>query len=301
MTQPIFELQDVIFTYPDGSPGLWHCSLAVAQGSRTAILGGNGAGKTTLCLHLNGILRPQSGEVRFDGHPLDYSRGGLKHLRSRVGLVFQNPDAQLLSASVREDVSFGPMNLGLDRDTIFERVEKAIDAVGLSDLADKPVHHLSFGQKKRVCLAGVLAMQPEVIVLDEPFSSLDAPMRRDLLAILEGLSAEGITLLISSHDLDFAYEWADCWHILAAGHLAASYGFAEVPHILQHLTELDLGVPKVAELYQELVAAGVLPPANPPPPRSHADLLARIRQAGENNWLGMQVGSRKCEKSTLKG
>jgi cobalt/nickel transport system ATP-binding protein len=280
MTQPILKLQDVTFSYADGSPGLTHCTLEVERGSRTAILGGNGAGKTTLCLHLNGILRPKSGQVFCDGRPLDYSRQGLKQLRSRVGLVFQNPDAQLLSASVREDVSFGPMNLGLARDIVRDRVEKALAAVGLSDLADKPVHNLSFGQKKRVCLAGVLAMQPEVIVLDEPFSSLDVPMRWDLVAILDGLSAEGITVLICSHDLDFAYEWADRWHIIAAGHLAASYGVVEVPHVLPHLAELGLGGPKVAELYQELVAAGFLSPSNPPP-RSHADLLDRIRQLGK--------------------
>jgi cobalt/nickel transport system ATP-binding protein len=280
MTQPILELQDVTFTYPDGSRGLTHCTLEMERGSRTAILGGNGAGKTTLCLHLNGILRPKSGQVFCDGRPLDYSRRGLKQLRSLVGLVFQNPDAQLLSASVREDVSFGPMNLGLDRNTVRERVEKTLAGVGLSDLADKPVHNLSFGQKKRVCLAGVLAMQPEVIVLDEPFSSLDVRMRWELYDILERLSAEGITVLICSHDLDFAYEWADRWHIIAAGGLAASYGIAEVPHVLPHLAELGLGTPKVAELYHELVTAGFLPPSTPPP-RSHADLLVRIRQAGE--------------------
>jgi cobalt/nickel transport system ATP-binding protein len=280
MTNPILRLQDVTFNYPDGSRGLKRCTLEVERGSRTAILGGNGAGKTTLCLHLNGILRPQSGQVLCDGRPVDYSRRGLKQLRSRVGLVFQNPDAQLLSASVREDVSFGPLNLGLDKHSVRDRVEKALAAVGLSELADKPVHNLSFGQKKRVCLAGVLAMRPEVIVLDEPFSSLDLPMRWDLRAILERLSSEGITVLICCHDLDFAYEWADRWHIIAAGQLAASYGMAEVPHNLPRLAELGLGAPAVAELYQELVAAGFLPPATPPP-RSHADLLLRIRQAKE--------------------
>ncbi len=276
MTQPILELQDVTFTYSDGSRGLRQCTLAVARGSRTAILGGNGAGKTTLCLHLNGILRPRSGQVLYNGHPLDYSRRGLKRLRSRVGLVFQNPDAQLLSASVREDVSFGPMNLGLDPKTIRERVRMALTAVGLLDLADRPVHNLSYGQKKRVCLAGVLAMQPEVIILDEPFSSLDMPMRRELRAILEELSAEGITVVISSHDVDFAYEWADCWHILAAGHPVAHYGMDEVPHVFPQLTDLGLGIPKVAELYQELVSSGFLPLVNPPP-RSHADLLRVFR------------------------
>ena len=223
------EIDAVSSCKADGSPwGQKGSRWNPARSRRTAILGGNGAGKTTLCLHLNGILRPKSGQVLCDGRPLDYSRRGLKQLRSRVGLVFQNPDAQLLSASVREDVSFGPMNLGLDRHTVRERVEKALAAVGLSDLADKPVHNLSFGQKKRVCLAGVLVMQPEVIILDEPFSSLDVRMRWDLYAILERLSAEGITVLICCHDLDFAYEWADRWHIIAAGQLAASYGVVEL-------------------------------------------------------------------------
>lgn len=278
LTPPILELKEVTFTYGDGSRGLTNCTLAVARGSRTAILGRNGAGKTTLCLHLNGILRPNSGKVYCDGRPLDYSRRGLKQLRARVGMVFQNPEAQLLSASVREDVSFGPMNLGLDRPTIRERVEKALAMVGLSELADRPVHNLSFGQKKRACLAGVLAMQPEVIVLDEPFSSLDVSMQDDLRAILEGLSAENITILICTHDLDFAYEWADRWHILSAGWVSASWNKAEILEELPKLAEYGLGLPRVAILYQELVAGGLLPAA-PTPPRSQADLVGRIRQA----------------------
>jgi len=278
MTNPILALHEVAFTYPEGSVGLQNCTLAIPRGSRTAILGVNGSGKTTLCLHLNGILRPQAGEVLFDGQPLDYSRRALKTLRSQVGLVFQNPESQLLSASVREDVSFGPMNLGLEPHEVRARVEQALAAVGLASLADKPVHSLSFGQKKRVCLAGVLAMQPEVIILDEPFSGLDIPMQRDLYAILADLSLLGITLVICSHDLDFAYEWADHWHILAAGKVAASWDLQQIPDVLPQVALLGLGTPKVAELYRELLMAGLIPPL-PQPPRSHAELLAEIRRA----------------------
>jgi len=176
----------------------------VERGSRSAILGVNGAGKTTMFLHLNGILRPQSGQVIYEGAPLDYDRQKLHKLRSRVGLVFQNPDSQLFSASVREDVSFGPMNLGLDKHVVRERVAHALHAVGLTDYADKPVHNLSFGQKKRVCIAGVLAMQPEVIILDEPMAGLDMAMQTELVRILDRLHAEGMTIMIATHDIDFA-------------------------------------------------------------------------------------------------
>jgi len=168
--ETLLELQGVSYRYPDGSVGLDSCSLSIQHGSRTALLGANGAGKTTLFLHLNGILRPQSGTVFYCGAPLDYSRQGLRSLRSLVGVVFQNPDSQLFSASVREDVSFGPLNLGLDKETVKIRVEEALHAVGMTACADKPVHNLSYVQKKRVCIAGVLAMRPEVLILDEPMA-----------------------------------------------------------------------------------------------------------------------------------
>ncbi len=280
MTQPILALQDVSFTYPDGSPGLHQCSLTIPRGSRTAILGCNGSGKTTLCLHLNGLLRPQTGTVWFNGHPLDYRRQSLKALRSQVGLVFQNPDNQLLSASVWEDVSYGPMNLGLPRAVVAARVEQALAAVGLAAMADKPVHNLSFGQKKRVCLAGILAMQPEVIILDEPLAGLDVPMQQELQAILTDLWQQGRTIVLCSHDLDFAYEWADQWQILVAGTVAATLAMTQIPGALAELTAYGLGTPKVALLYQELLVSGLLPPA-PTPPRSHTELLTLLRTSSQ--------------------
>ena len=155
---PVFELQGVGFRYPDGPQGLHDCSLRLARGRRHALLGANGAGKTTLLQQLNGLLRPSAGQIVFDGQPLDASRAGLRALRQRVGLVFQNPEHQLFSAQVFEDVSYGPLNLGLDEATVRERVRAALADVGLSAHALAPVHQLSFGQKKRVCLAGVLAM-----------------------------------------------------------------------------------------------------------------------------------------------
>ena len=160
MAVPLLELDTVRFAYPDGSVGLDGCTLAVRRGAREVLIGANGAGKTTLFQLANGLLRPQAGHVRYAGQTLDYGRAGLRELRGKVGLVFQNPDRQLFSASVYEDVSFGPLNLGLDEATVRVRVAEALDAVGMAACADKCVHHLSFGQKKRGSIAGVLAMEP---------------------------------------------------------------------------------------------------------------------------------------------
>lgn len=255
--------------------------MAIGRGSRTAVLGANGAGKTTLFLHLNGILRPQAGQILCDGTPLDYSRQGLRQLRSRVGLVFQNPDSQLFSASVSEDVSFGPMNMGLQRNTVRARVTDALSAVGLLELADKPVHNLSFGQKKRVCIAGVLAMQPEVMILDEPMAGLDVPMQEELRTILEGLHANGMSIVIATHDLDFAYEWADKLHFLEQGALAASFEAEDIPKSLNRLAAIGLGIPRVAELYKVLTDSYLLEETDVIP-RNYEELMCNIRGSGQS-------------------
>ena len=158
--------------------------------------------------------------MRYDGEPIDYGRSGLRQLRSKVGMVFQNPDRQLFSASVQEDVSFGPFNLGLDESIVRQRVASALLAVGMEAFANKAVHNLSYGEKKRVCIAGVLAMEPELLVLDEPMAGLDQRMQDEFLIVLDGLHNRGITLLLATHDIDFAYRWAD--------HLPVSYTHLDV-------------------------------------------------------------------------
>lgn len=279
MKQPtsntLLELQAVGFHYPDGSVGLDDCSIAIQRGTRLALLGANGAGKTTLFLHLNGILRPQAGTLFFAGAPIDYSRQGLHALRSRVGMVFQNPDSQLFSASVSEDVSFGPLNLGLDNATAKGRVAEALEAVGMTQYADKPVHNLSYGQKKRVCIAGVLAMRPEVLILDEPMAGLDAAMQNDLTQILDQLHAAGMTIIIATHDIDFAYQWADSITAMVNGKCAASWEVERIPEALEQLAAYGLGVPKVAEL-DNLLGTERERDSCAPPPRSHQDLLKKL-------------------------
>ena len=255
----IFALQDVCFRYPDGSKGLEYCSLSINSGSRTAVLGANGSGKTTLFLHLNGILQPQSGTILCSGNPLNYSRQGLHDLRSRIGLVFQNPDSQLFSASVREDVSFGPLNQGLNKKTVRERVEEALCSVGMIDCADKPVHNLSHGQKKRVCIAGILAMRPEIMILDEPMAGLDHAMQKDLEMLLHRLHADGMTILLATHDIDFAYRWADRILLMDHGQSVASCDAAKLTEATEQLHELGLGEPNIIFLHRVLSAKGLLP------------------------------------------
>lgn len=273
-TDILMALDNVSYVYPDGSVGLDGCTLAITAGSRNALLGHNGAGKTTLFQHANGLLQPRAGVVRHAGAPVDYSRAGLRRLRTEVGLVFQNPDRQLFSASVREDVSFGPLNLGLDADTVRQRVDAALDAVGLAACADKAVHNLSFGQKKRVCIAGVLAMEPRLLILDEPMAGLDNAMREDLLAVLDGLHARGITLLLATHDIDFAYRWADRVHLMAGGRCTAAFDATALPQQAEAMAAARLPSPKVIELHRALVRRGTLPEA--PCPRSQHELLALL-------------------------
>ena len=270
----LLELAQVGYRYPDGSVGLNGCSLGIRAGTRNALLGANGAGKTTLFQHTNGLLRPQSGTVCYAGKPVDYGREGLRRLRSEVGMVFQNPDRQLFSASVREDVSFGPLNLGLDVDTVRQRVNTALEAVGMAHCADKAVHNLSFGQKKRVCIAGVLAMEPQLLILDEPMAGLDNPMREELLAVLGGLHERGITLLLATHDIDFAYRWADHIHLMAAGRCMASLDAADLANHTDALAAAGLPSPSVIELHRQLVQRGVLP--EQPRPRSQRELIALL-------------------------
>jgi cobalt/nickel transport system ATP-binding protein len=271
VSAPLLELQAVSHVYPDGSAGLDDCTLTLHRGRRYALLGANGAGKTTVLQHLNGLLRPTAGTLRQGGQPFDYSRKGLTALRTRVGLVFQNPDRQLFSALVEEDVSFGPLNLGLHEYEVRHRVATALDAVGLRSHARRAVHHLSFGQKKRVCIAGVLAMEPDVLLLDEPMAGLDAPMQTELTALLDRLAARGVTILLSTHDIDFALRWADDIHVMAAGRCIASGPAQQLAAQTDVLQAAGQRPPAALALHAELVALGVLPPG--PAPRSVDALL----------------------------
>ncbi len=222
----ILSADNVSYAFPGGIPALSNLSLSVEKGRRLAVLGPNGAGKTTLFLHLNGTLKPNAGRVTVAGKPGDYTRRGLNDWRRRVGLVMQDADDQLFAATVFEDVSFGPLNLGLSEAEARERVEEALAALRITDLKDRPTHRLSGGQKKRVAIAGAIAMRPEVLLLDEPTAGLDHPGSAHLVALLERLSAGGMTLVFSTHEVDLALRLADEVALFSSGSVIA-HGPAE--------------------------------------------------------------------------
>jgi len=217
----LFELEGVSFTYPGGVTALQEISLAIVEGKKTVFLGANGAGKSTLFWHLNGLLRPREGHIRYRGEVIRYERAFLRHLRQKVGIVFQDPDRQIFAGTVFQDVSFGPLNLGLRREEVCNCVMEALAMMDILSLRDRPVHLLSHGEKKRVAIAGVLAMHPEVIIFDEPTTSLDPEHEEELVNILEKLHATGKQIIVSTHDVDFAYAFADQIFVLGGGRLLA--------------------------------------------------------------------------------
>ena len=240
MSVPTIAVEGLEFSYPDGTTALESVDLHVHPGERVALLGPNGAGKTTLILHLNGIHMPQQGSIAVSG--LELSQDNVMEIRRRVGIVFQDPDDQLFMPTVRADVEFGPRNLGLDGEDLDKRVNAALDAMEVGELADRPPNHLSFGQKRRVAIAGVLAMEPAILVLDEPTSNLDPASRRELATTLQALET---TLLVVTHDLPFALEMCPRTVVMDRGRVVANDDTTEILRndklLRQHRLELPFG------------------------------------------------------------
>ena len=239
-TVPALEVRDLVFTYPDGSTALRGLDLTVQPGERVALLGPNGAGKTTLALHLNGIHRAERGRVVVSGTALDDTT--VREIRRRVGVVFQDPDDQLFMPTVREDVAFGPANLGLRGDDLTTRVVEALEQVDGTHLAGRAPHHLSGGERRRVAVATVLAMRPDVLVLDEPTSNLDPASRRELVEVLRALP---VTQLVITHDLPFALELCPRAVVVNGGRVVADGPTGELlsdaPLLAANRLELPFG------------------------------------------------------------
>ncbi len=275
MSSCILELEDVHFTYPDGTPALKGVSLKVPLQDKAALIGPNGAGKTTLLLHLNGIHRPRRGAVRYNGRQVSYNRSEISLLRRDVGIVFQDPELQLLGGTVYQDVSFGPANLKLPDAQIHQRVQQALGFTGLSHLADRPVYSLSYGQKKLAAIAGILAMEPRVIALDEPTASLDPAAASALMALLDSLNAQGTTVIISTHDVDLAVAWAKHLVIMDGGAVRLTGSSAEVYSNNEAVRSLNLNIPFVVETYWHLKKNGLVSDSQVMP-RTRSELLAMI-------------------------
>ena len=253
----MLEVKNIKYAYNSDYMALKGVSLKVEKGEMVALLGKNGAGKSTLFLHLNGIYEPDEGQVFIDGEELKYDKKSLLKFRQKVGIVFQNPDDQIFAPTVEEDVAFGPLNLGLSMEEVQDRVEHALARVGMSGYEKTAPHHLSGGQKKRVAIAGILAMKPEVMVLDEPTAGLDPQGVVDLSKLLRELNDEGITIIISTHEVDLVPNYAKKVFVLVDGLLIAEGTPKEIFSKPEILEQANLKVPIVTELFQDLEAEGI--------------------------------------------
>ena len=267
----IMETKQLCFNYPDGTPALKDLSIQIQKGKTTGILGGNGAGKSTLFLNLNGILRPTSGQVYHKNLPISYSAKSLNQLRQSVGIVFQDPDTQLFSASVYQDVSFGVVNLGLPKSEAHLRTENALKRTGTYELRQKPTHSLSYGQKKRVALAGIIAMEPEVLILDEPTAGLDPQGVSEIMQLIRELQQDlGIAILIATHDMDLVPMYCDYIYLLNQGEIVGCGSPDEIFNQPSLLRQIHLRLPRIGHLMELLKTKDGFPIEDLPVSISHA-------------------------------
>ncbi len=261
----VIETKDITYEYPDGTKALDKVNFNVDEGKIVALLGPNGAGKSTLFLHFNGILSPSTGSVLIDEETVKYNKKDLMQVRQKVGIVFQNPDDQLFAPTVLEDVAFGPMNMGLPKEEVEVRVKEALLRVGMEGFEKKPPHHLSGGQKKRVAIAGILAMKPKIMVLDEPTSGLDPKGASQILRLLYKLNHEGITIVISTHDVDLVPLYASKVYIISEGKIIKEGTAPEVFEDVKTIRGANLRLPRIAHLMEILEKEDKLPFDKPYP------------------------------------
>lgn len=277
MTELHFDLQHLSYAYADGTKALTDITLQIPKGKKIALLGHNGAGKSTLFQHLNGILKPTAGTISFCNDTLSYSRKALATLRQQVGIVFQDADNQLFSGTVKQDIAFGPLNLGWSNEKIEEKIAWAVAQTEVEALLDKPIHFLSVGQKKRVAMAGVLAMEPSVLLLDEPTAGLDTYYAAQFLQYLAKLEDGQRTFLLATHDIALAYEWADQIIVMEAGKIIYNGDPIDMFYQEELLEKAHLERPWVFEMTLALQTKKLLGD-NIAMPRSKKDLHKLIEQ-----------------------
>lgn len=262
----ILKAENLYFSYDDeNSHSLNGLSLEIKRGQKVAFMGSNGSGKSTFFLCCNGIHRPSSGTLYFDGEPVTYDKKGLLKLRSKVGIIFQDPDNQLFSASVYQEISFGILNLGVSEEDAKKEVEEVIDHLEITPFRHKPTHSLSGGQKKQVSIADILVMHPDIIILDEPAAALDPKHTTMVNHIVNRLTEAGITVLMATHDVNYAYEWADEIMLFHEGKVLMHGTPADVFSNKAVLARTNLEPPAVLELFDSLCMKGILKPTLPVP------------------------------------
>ena len=251
------ETKNLSFTYHDGTEALKNVNIQIKKGEKIAIMGPNGAGKSTLFSHFNGLTEPTSGHVEVEDEKIIFEREELLKVRQKVGIVFQDPNDQLFAPTVKEDVAFGPMNLGLEYEEVKKRIKESLEMVGMSGFEDKTPHHLSGGQQKRVAIAGIVAMRPDIMILDEPTAGLDPEGVDKVLDILDNLNKEGMSIVISSHDIEMVNQFADKIFVLYNGEIIAEGDKNQIFSDKELLKKAHLKAPITTEILYNLKEKGL--------------------------------------------
>lgn len=258
----MIKAKGIFYSYDDGTQALNGIDLEVKKGEIVALLGKNGAGKSTLFLQFNGIYQPDKGEILIDGEQLKYDKKSLMKFRQKVGIVFQNPDDQIFAPTVEEDVAFGPLNLGLPTEEVQKRVTEALKRVGMEGYEKKAPHYLSGGQKKRVAIAGILSMKPEIMILDEPMAGLDPLGATRIVNLLKELNEEGITIFISTHDVNLIQDYVDKIFVINDGKVIGDGTPREIFSNIELLEKANLKLPVIAQLFEKLNRNNIIPIEN---------------------------------------
>lgn len=289
MSSIILEARDVRYRYPRGMEAVCGISFHIRKEEKIALVGPNGAGKSTLLKMFNGMIRPDSGLMLFANQPIGYDTASLRMLRKRVGFVLQNPDRQIIAPTVYQDVAFGPTNLGYSETEVKGAVTMALRHVGLEGFERRPPHQLSGGEKKRVAIAGVLAMDPNVLVLDEPTSGLDPSGSEDIMELLDELNHEGKTIIISTHNVELAYPWADRAMLMLEGKILEE----DIPEVAfgnpEYVRRAHLSLPTLLELHIELQKRGFHLQGKKP--RTVLDMMHCLETALKKNCCQARPGA----------
>ncbi|NFE94289.1 energy-coupling factor ABC transporter ATP-binding protein [Clostridium botulinum] len=256
LNEAILKVRNLNYKYNNEKIVLSNINIDIYEGEKVAILGSNGAGKSTFFLNINGVLTPKSGDIIYKGKKI--SKKELNELRKNIGIVFQDADNQIIASTVLAEVSFGPMNLKLPKEEVKERVEEALSYMNLTEFKNRPPHYLSGGEKKRVSIADIIAMQSEIIIFDEPTASLDPLNAIMLEEVLKKLSEEKKTLLISTHDVDFAYRWAERVIVFANGEIIADGTPLQIFKDDKIIKCANLKRPTMLDIYEILLDKGLI-------------------------------------------
>lgn len=251
MKKTILKVEDLYYVYGNGNPALKGVSLDIYEGEKIAVIGSNGSGKSTFFLNINGVFTPEQGKIIYRDTVIN--KKNLKELRKNIGIVFQDADNQIIASTVMAEVAFGPMNLKLPKEEVKKRVEEALAYMNISDFKDRPPHYLSGGEKKRVSIADIIAMKSEIVIFDEPTAALDPLNAQMLEEVLDKLSSEGKTMLISTHDVDFVYRWAERAIVFCQGKIIADGTPLEIFKNKGILKQANLKQPTMLEVYESLV------------------------------------------------